>query len=158
MTVFFGATDNEEVIGRRALGFFHEASRRYSEYGPKSLEELEAVLGKKAIPLKEGLGLAISATQISDQKVKAAMEALATAGHGRVPASINDWFSPIRGQAVKVSTWEATKHTVVETAKTLVEGAVKVGDAVIGTSKLLPVAVLAGVAAYVYSKLKKHTA
>lgn len=131
-------TDSER--GLKAITYYHSAMRslyassfKYSL--PEFLEILKKLRGGKA--LLEGLGLGIREAEISDSRVRTAMDNLAKRGGGKIPASYMDFFYSLTSEAVKVNFIDAAAFVTVGVASDVLDGAQAVGDSVLTSFKVL---------------------
>ncbi len=129
-------------VGRKALMSFHNyAISKYKQNYNRSFEQLLDELASNRVIggpyLTEGLGLAINSNEMSDSKVRAAMEFLADKGQGRLPATSTAWFKALTDQSTSVSFLESIPYVAVESAKDVVKGTAEIGKAVIDTGKSL---------------------
>jgi hypothetical protein len=83
----------------------------------------------------DGLGLGIRSVDIelAPERITSSMQQLAQAGGGGIPASEKSFFSAIQEQAESYSFFDMTSFVAMESAKDIVTGVQKVGEAVIDT-------------------------
>ena len=160
---FFSPAPLSDVeLGRKAATHFHNESTRYSGYD----ETLDTMLskvagGKSPIFFLEGLGLAVRTIEMTDSQVQQAMKALASTAQGQIPRkelfhrALSDRISnPTAGDYLA-----ATPQIALETAGEIVEGAQAVGDAVLGTGKILlaiaPILIVAGIVFIGYARTRQ---
>lgn len=123
--------------GSDALMYFQNRAIQYENYG-LSFDDLKRTLGtEKQIPIYlEGFGDLIDQLELSDGRVKSAMEGLADAGKGKVPTR-QAIFDALGGKASEISWIDLTTTVAAETAKQVAQGAQAVGETVIDTAKSL---------------------
>jgi hypothetical protein len=149
----------DESAGLTALKeFFNYSVSEFSDFSYSNFDNFYSTV--KAVPhsafIAEGLGLAINSNEMSGSSVTAAMHALADQGGGKIPSSMNGWFSALTNEASKVNFLDATVYVAQTSAVDLANGAKYVGDQVIETGKsLLSIAPLALTAAALFILYRK---
>lgn len=154
---------NDIKAGRDALVYFHNEALKYPENYRLSFEELVNYYQTQAHgQFLEGFGFAITATEMSDRKVRDALIDLAQSGKGKLPAKWMDFFNAIQKGAAEISFTEAANAVLIGTARDIGTGLAAVGETVIDTAKnasglvtMLPYVAFAGVIGYVYFRVKK---
>jgi len=153
---------NQIDKGREALKYFHNQACKYSSYNLTFDQLLSQVGGKRPDIFLEGMGTAIEATGMGSGKVEDAMEALADRGQGKVPASMNSFFSALSDRATTITFTDAVgaaPQIATEVAGDVVKGAASVGDTVLTTlsslQTILPLLVVGGVIYVFVSKVRK---
>ncbi|KYG65266.1 hypothetical protein AZI87_11975 [Bdellovibrio bacteriovorus] len=153
------ATDLE--LGKQALKYFHNRSTRYSAYGNRTYEELYAVYGKKADIYADGIGLAISANNMSQGDVIKAMEGLADVAQGRIPKDHQEYIKALGNKASQINYLDLTTTVAKDVGTTVLDGTVTFGNSVITSmswlTSLLPFLLIGGVIFYIYSFGKNNS-
>lgn len=118
----------EIAKGRECVTYFHNRAVRYSNYTVKSVDELLLRLAKNKPNLVniylEGLGFSIyevGPIQMSDARIKAAMEKLADDGQGKIPSDFNAFFNSLSVSGVKIDWIDLTKTVSTEVASTITD-------------------------------------
>ena len=153
--------------GREALTYFHNQASTFSNYELSFPELLDLVGGgeKKNGIFLEGFGFAIEQVGeggfFSGNKTKIAMENLATAGQGRIPAQTS-FFKALSNEAQNINWIDAAPSVAIGVAADVVQGVAEGGKSVITTLKslnvVLPLVAVAAVLFLIYSKTKKMAA
>lgn len=99
------------------------------------LTTLQGRTGQKAFI--EGLGFGINASGYTNSVVQNAMRKLAEQAKGQIPSKNSDFRNVLIDVGTQVNFVDAITYTAVETAKTVANGAVAIGDSVINTGKMV---------------------
>lgn len=156
-------SQNDIDRGRAALRYFHNQASTYAAYDLTFDELISKLGGKVPAYFLEGLGM--SCVDVPEYQVKQAMEALANAGQGRLPAQPFAFYKAIsdRASILSVRDWvSAAPAIAVETAKDVAAAAQGVGQTVIQTASslksILPLLIVGAVVFVVVSKARKIAA
>lgn len=162
MSWFNFQPENDIDRARQAMVYFHNESLKYPNY-TLNFEELLLAVGKQHQDIfLDGFGFAINANDMSDSKLKMAMEALAHKTKGNIPASNSTFFTALSDAKMQLTPLDyiaATPEVLFESAKDIGKGVVEFGDTTITTLKslnaVIPILVLGGVIFIFVSKVRK---
>lgn len=149
--------------GREAIKYFHNQAVLNRDYNYNFDQVLDLIGGggKKTSIFLDGFGFAISNVQngyFDSSDIKKAMESLADKSDGKIPDQ-NSFFNAISNSASNPSFLTAASFTAVETAKTVGNGIVEVGNVAIDTlsslKNILPIVIVGGVIYFLWSKTKR---
>ena len=148
--------------GSDALVYFHNEALKYEAYGNMSFDLLKQKLSDDSHgEFLSGFGFAINTAELNESEVRRSMESLADAGQGRLPARWMDFFNALKKDPSGFS-FEAFVDVTANTARDVLTGVQKVGDTAVETLKnasglvtYLPYLAFAGLAAYIYFRVKK---
>ena len=162
MSWFSFQPENDIDKGRQALVYFHNESLKYPNYS-YTFEELLIAVGKSHQDIfLDGFGFAVTANDMSDSKVKMAMEALAHKTMGNIPSNNNTFFKALSDAQMELSPLDyikATPEVLFESVKDIGAGVKEFGDSTITTLKslnaILPLAIVGGVLFVFISKVRK---
>lgn len=116
-------------LGRQALTYFHNMSRNFTAYQPRTVDELIALYGSKKGPIYlEGIGLAISSNSMTERQIKAAMENLAYQTRGKIPADHQAYVRALGNKAGEISYLDLTKQVVADVVKESADGLASFGE------------------------------
>lgn len=154
---------NDIKRAKDALTFFHNKALSYSDnYNFQAGELFSFLNDRQNGQFLEGFGFAINAGDVSETKVKNAMENLADQGQGRLPMTNAAFFRALSDEAVKTSFIDAAKSVASDSASDIGVGLKRVGDTVIETAKnaggivtMLPFLALLVGGYFVYLKVKR---
>jgi hypothetical protein len=105
-------------------------------YGMTLVQLVKTLSGRKGQSFfLEGLGLAITVTDMSKSRVKSAMLVLADKGKGKIPASNGAFLNALRDEAITPNWIDASAFVLVESTKDIVQGASTIGTSVLETGK-----------------------
>lgn len=124
--------------GRQAIIAFHNyMTSKYKDVYNISLTELISGLvhRKGQAFFIEGLGDAITLAEMSPYQVKDAMEWLARQSGGKIPATNGAFYSALQEEASQVTWIASSGFALKETAKTVLNASVNVGDKLIGVGE-----------------------
>lgn len=159
MISLFTQPMNDIDQGRVAIKYFHNRSARYATYKESMDSLILKVGGKRPEFFLEGIGLTINSIGMSESKVKQAMESLANAGQGRIPANPSLFNKALSDRATNLTTGDwigGLPEIAGQTAVDLAKGAQAVGDAVLDVGKsLLSVGPLLIVVAVIFIGYKR---
>lgn len=128
-----GMGDADTDRGREILGQFYSSLQEL--YGvTDSFDNFLATNGFSP-GFIEGLGLGANAAGMSYAATGQAMAALAAQGHGMIPKNKSVFSDFLINQATVISSWDAIKYTVSETAKDVEAGVEAGGQTLVETGK-----------------------
>lgn len=134
---------NSVDVGRQALTYFYQASKKYLVFNYTFDQMLEIIAGSpKAVQFfLDGVGTAIIEIQRDDlfltgNGVKTAMTKLADVSKGQLPKK-EYFYSAISTEASNVTFIQALPSVIKGTTEELVKGAQEVGNTLIDTGKIL---------------------
>jgi hypothetical protein len=163
--MFFNTSTSTIEKGREALKWFHNTAATYSGYNLTFEQLLVMVAGgpQKVQNFLDGFGFAIQSVEnngfLWSSKTQDAMENLARAGAGRIPANPNAFFTALSNSAQDVSWVQVGAYTAKETAKVALDTAVSIGETVSTTFQglqfLFPLLVIGSVVFIVVQRTKQ---
>lgn len=161
-------TDPQYKVGLQILAYFHDESKKYSVYKPKSVDELLAAFGKSATGVSKGpliakgLGGVFKATQIGTLSgAQEAMIKLAKQSAGKIPTRLG-FEEALVGKFGGISYLDIAKEAAIQTVEDAGTALVKVKNVTaatlenIGTAaKILPFVAIGLGAFIIYQKFGK---
>lgn len=150
--------DLDTTVGIDALKIFHNRSAQFSNY-TISWDEFKAHYGSKFLIYAEGVGLVINVNQMGAAQVRAAMEALADQGQGRLPADAQAFQRALGNEAGRIDWVDLTKEVATGTALEVAGGLQAFGDSLISTlgalNWIFPFVIVLGLLWVSYRKILK---
>lgn len=169
---FNSQPQNDQDRGAQALTWFHNDMTSFDNY-TWTYKQLVDFLNTDHTTgfldttgaFTEGLGLAINSIGMSDSQVQDAMQKLASASNGQIPANRAVFTKALsdRMQDITAGDWiNALPSIAADTAADVAKGAQKVGSAVIATgsilTKIAPILITAAVVLIGWAYTKKAEA
>ena len=153
-------SDPDYIRGADILKRFYDLNRSlYPSNVNYTFEQMVTTLqgrtGQKAFI--EGLGFGINASGYTNSIIQNAMKKLAEQARGKIPSKNSDFRNILIDEGTKINFVDAITYTAAETAKTVADGAVSIGESIINTGKLvnLFLPVIAGVIIYFWIMKQK---
>lgn len=142
-------------LGLDCLKQYHNAALKFSDYPARaSFDVFKSFYGAKFDLYCENIGYGIRQAGMTPSEVSDAMQDMADAARGKIPATWNDYYTGLRDQAAKINYLDVVK----DTGKEILSGVQAGGNAIISTlsilTKIMPFVVV-GAVLYVVSKKVK---
>lgn len=160
----YDQTNADYVRGTEILRQFYKKASEYPDWPYKTFNDFWYGIGEATTPpikihiLAEGLGLQANVSEMSKEDTKEAMETLANAGAGRVPAQFSDFTNALTRRATEFNFLDAISHTAQETASEVTDIVSETGKGGIMALKagkyLVPVLVWGGAAVALYMAIR----
>lgn len=157
-------TNKDKYISKAksALTYYFNQSHRYG-FAMNFDDFIKAVGGKFPNIFLENFGWTIQTLtldgQLTESKLRGAMEDLADRGQGKIPGSQTMWFQALSDKIQDYSFIDAAKFTVTESAQDLAMGIKDVGDGAITVLKSFkaigPLMIVGAIIFIFYSRVKK---
>jgi hypothetical protein len=157
-------TNRDQYISKAksALTYYYNQAHRYG-FALPWLEFLNAVGGKHADIFLENFGWTIQTLTLDDQltesKLRGAMEDLADRGQGKIPASQTMWFQALSDKIQNYSWIDAGLAVSAASIKDIAGGVQDVGDGVLTVFKSFkaigPLMIVGAIIFIFYSRVKK---
>jgi len=150
-----GDVDTER--GQAILAQFHDAMNYY--YGSKYPLSFNELIGRYKPGIIEGIGLAANAAGLSTSSTETAMERLALAGNGRIPATWNGYIGALTSQAMP-SAWQDVLESALnqgsEYFHEVADPAIDATQSLLTVAKLAPLLIYGTVALVAWSMWKNR--
>ncbi len=155
---------SDEVIGEKVLNKYWNYSRQLYPAFNSTFAQFQQKLQPNASKLrilKDGIGLGVRSSEISESRIESAMRSMASQSKGKMPSSTHDFFRYLSDESVKINWIDAVSYVAVESTKDVIKGTAEVGSSIISAGKalnsILPIVLFTIAIIFTFSWLNRAT-